>query len=148
MKINWGTGIVIGMSLFVAFILFFVIKISTDKRYDYDLVTEEYYQKEMIFQKEMEAETNSNNLESKISGQKNTDGYLLTFPNNIDYSKVEGTVFLYRPSNKQLDFQLPLELTNQNLLIPDNSLVAGRWNTIIKWKYEGVDYLYKKEITY
>ncbi len=39
MKINWGWGLAIGMVLFVAFIMYFVIKISTDKKYDYDLVT-------------------------------------------------------------------------------------------------------------
>jgi nitrogen fixation protein FixH len=148
MKINWGTGLVIGMALFISFILYFVIKISTDKKYDYDLVTEQYYQKEMVFQKEFDAEENSNSLETNISGEKTAEGWMLTFPKNIDYTKVKGTVFLYRPSNKQLDFQLPLKLSSPNLLIPDKRLVAGRWNTIVQWSYEGEDYLYKKEIVY
>lgn len=136
------------MVLFIAFIMYFVIKISTDKKYDYDLVTEEYYKKEMVYQKEIDDEENSNSLETAISGEKTTEGWLLTFPKNIDYSKIEGTVFLYRPSNKQLDFQLPLKLSSGNLLIPDQRLVAGRWNTIVQWTYEGEDYLYKKEIVY
>jgi len=148
MKINWGTGLVIGMVLFMGFILFFVIKISTDKKYDYDLVTEEYYKKEMVYQKEIDAQQNSNSFETSISGKKISEGWMLTFPKNIDYSKIEGTVFLYRPSNKQLDFQLPLKLSNPNLLIPDQRLVAGRWNTIVQWRYEGKDYLYKNEIVY
>ncbi len=148
MKINWGTGLVIGMALFISFILYFVIKISTDKKYDYDLVTEQYYQKEMVFQKEFDAEENSNSLETNIFGEKTAEGWMLTFPKNIDYTKIEGTVFLYRPSNKQLDFQLPLKLSSPNLLIPDKRLVAGRWNTIVQWSYEGEDYLYKKEIVY
>ncbi len=148
MKINWGTGLVIGMVLFIGFILFFVIKISTDKKYDYDLVTEEYYKKEMVYQNEIDAEKNSHSLEGAISGEKTAEGWMLTFPKNIDYAKIEGTVFLYRPSNKQLDFQLPLKLSSPNLLIPDQSLVGGRWNTIVQWRYEGKDYLYKNEIVY
>lgn len=148
MKINWGTGLVIVMVLFIGFIMYFVIKISTDKKYDYDLVTEEYYKKEMVYQKEIDAEENSNSLEGSISGEKTQAGWMLTFPKNIDYSKIEGTVFLYRPSNKQLDFQLPLKLSSPNLLIPNERLVAGRWNTIVQWRYEGVDYLYKNEIVY
>ncbi|SRX55108.1 FixH family protein [Aequorivita sp. CIP111184] len=148
MKINWGTGLVIVMALFITFIMYFVIKISTDKKYDYDLVTEEYYKKEMVYQKEIDDEENSNSLESNISGEKTQEGWMLTFPKNIDYTKIEGTVFLYRTSNKKLDFQLPLKLSGQNLLIPDDRLVAGRWNTIVQWTYEGKDYLYKNEIFY
>lgn len=148
MKINWGTGLMIGMVLFIAFILYFVIKISTDKNYDYDLVTEEYYKREMFYQQEIDAEENANSLSTNITGKKTKEGWMLTFPSNIDYKKIEGTVFLYRPSNKQLDFEIPLKLSSPNLLIPDERLVAGRWNTIVQWRYNGEDYLYKKEIVY
>ena len=148
MKFNWGTGLAIWLVLFIGFIMYFVIRISTEKKYDYDLVTEEYYQKEMVFQKEMDDEANSNTLESSISGKKIAEGWMLTFPKNIDYSKITGTVFLYRPSNKKLDFVLPLKLSDPNLLIPDERMIPGRWNTIVRWNYEGEDYLYKKEIVY
>ena len=148
MKFNWGTGLAIWLVLFIGFILYFVIRISTEKKYDYDLVTEEYYKKELVFQKEMDDEENSNSLKSNIVGEKTAEGWLLTFPGNIDFSRIEGTVFLYRPSNKQMDFQLPLNLSNSDLLIPDKLLVPGRWNTIVRWSYEGEDYLYKKEIVY
>lgn len=148
MKMNWGTGLAIWLALFIAFILYFVIRISTDKKYDYDLVTEEYYKKEMVFQQEMDAEANSNTLNGRISGEKISEGWMLTFPENMDYSKIEGTVYLYRPSNKKLDFQLPLKLSNSQVLIPDQRLLAGRWNTIVQWSYKGEDYLYKNEIVY
>ncbi|MDN3724171.1 FixH family protein [Aequorivita sp. SDUM287046] len=148
MKINWGTGLVIGMILFVGFIMFFVIKISTDKKYDYDLVTEEYYKRELVYQKEIDAAANSNSLLENISGAKTNDGWVLTFPGNLDYSKIKGNVLFYRPSNKKLDFQEPIQLSAQNLLIPDARLIPGRWNTIVQWNYDGEDYLYKEEIVY
>ncbi len=148
MKVNWGTGLMIGMVLFIGFILFFVIKISTDKAYDYDLVTEEYYKKELVYQQEIDAQENSNSLAQNISGTKTEEGWLLRFPDNLDYSKISGTLFLYRPSNKKLDFQEPLQLTGQELLIPDARLVPGRWNTIVHWSYNGKDFLYKNEIVY
>ena len=50
MKINWGTGLVIGMVLFISFILFFVYRMTTDNDLEHDLVTEGYYQKEMELQ--------------------------------------------------------------------------------------------------
>ena len=148
MKINWGTGIVISIVLFIGFILFFVVKMSTDKKYSHDLVTEEFYQKGMVYQEEIDAEENSNMLSSNIEGKRVPAGWQLSFPKEIEASKVKGIVFLYRPSNKQLDFDFPLVISGSNLLIPDKRLLGGRWNIIIDWEYEGNKYMYKKEIVY
>lgn len=148
MKINWGTGLVIGMVLFVSFILYFVIRISTEKKFDYDLVTEEYYKQEMFLQGEIDAQENSFALKGEIHGEKTKDGWLLTFPDDLDYSGITGVVSMYRPSDKQLDFDLPLNISNGQVLIPEERLVTGRWNTIINWEYKGKSYLYKKKIIY
>ncbi len=148
MKINWGTGLVIGMVLFIAFILFFVIKMSTDDKYSHDLVTQDYYKKEMVYQQEIDAQQNSKDLSEKISGERVSDGWLIHFPTSFDPARIEGTVFLYRPSNEQLDFDFPLVLSGSNLLIPDNRLLDGRWNITIAWNYEGEQYLHKESIVY
>jgi len=148
MKINWGTGLVIGMALFIGFILFMVIKMSTNENFSHDLVTEEYYKKELIYQEEIDAEENLNDFSEKILGKRVANGWQLTFPEEIDISKIEGTVFLYRPSNKQLDFDVPIELSGSNLLIPDKRLLDGRWNITMDWTYKNKNYLYKASISY
>lgn len=148
MKFNWGTGLMIGMALFVSFILFLVITMSTDKKYHYDLVTEEYYQKEMAYQTEIDAEENSKVFSEAIRGEKTKEGWLLTFPTEVDASKVTGTVFLYRPSQLVLDFQLPLVLQDNQIIIPHQQLVEGRWNITIEWRYKDTPYLYKEKIVY
>ena len=148
MRINWGTGIVIGMILFIGFILYLVITMSTDKKYSHDLVTEAYYEKEMAYQDEIDAETNMQGLSNAIVGAKTKDGWLIQFPDDIIPEKLVGTLFLYRPSNKQLDFDVPIELSGPNLLIPNERLLDGRWNITMEWEYEGKKYLYKKQIVY
>lgn len=148
MKWNWGTGIVIVMACFISFILYFVIRMSTEEAYSHDLVTEEYYAKEMVYQQEIDAETNTNNLNTKIGSKKGEEGWKLTFPNELDPTKINGKVFLYRPSNQRLDFDIPLELSSPDLLIPDKNLIDGRWNITIDWTYEGKSFMYKEEIVY
>ncbi|NNM22709.1 MAG: FixH family protein [Flavobacteriaceae bacterium] len=148
MKINWGGGIVIGMILFIGFILFMVIKMNVDKKYDHDLVTEDYYKKELAYQEEIDAEENLKTLSSQIHGEKVAEGWLINFPKDLDPQKIEGTVFLYRPSNEHLDFDLPLVVSDSNLLIPGERLLDGRWNITIDWEYKGEKYLYKKSIVY
>jgi len=74
MKINWGTAIVLVFVGFISFILFFVVKMNTNEKYEHDLVTEEYYKKELAFQKEIDAEQNAKNLKKDISVRKTAEG--------------------------------------------------------------------------
>ncbi|WP_400079811.1 FixH family protein [Winogradskyella sp. R77965] len=148
MKINWGTAIVIAFVCFIAFIMYFVISMSTDKKYDHDLVVEDYYQEELKFQTDIDKEAHSKTLDTDISWQKTSEGIKINFPKNLDLKDIKGKVFLYRPSNKQFDFEIPISLSNHNLLIPDKRLLGGRWNIKVDWKYNNNSYLYKTEITY
>lgn len=148
MKWNWGTGLVVGMICFISFILYFVITMSTDDKYRHDLVTEEYYAKEMAYQNEIDAETNTNNLASKIVSKKVAEGWLLVFPDELVPEKIEGKMFLYRPSNQKLDFESSIEISSHNLLIPDKNLIDGRWNITLDWTYDGKAFMYKEEIVY
>jgi nitrogen fixation protein FixH len=148
MKINWGTGIVIGMVLFISFIMFLVINMLTDEKFDHDLVTEDYYKRELHYQDEINAETNAFALEKNISDHRAQNGWIIEFPKNLELSKISGNINFYRPSNQKLDFNIPLNLKAHQVLIHNDKLVSGRWNINIHWKYEGKPYLYKNEIVY
>ncbi|RAR50962.1 FixH family protein [Flavobacterium lacus] len=146
MKINWGIGIVIAIVLFISFILYFVIKVQVDSTYDHDLVVEEYYKQELVFEKRMEKEQNDKNLALPVEIIAQEDGLKIVFPTDIDATKIKGKVSLYRPSNLKLDFEVPISLSGSHLLIPKNNLVGGRWDISIDWTYEGKEILTKKTI--
>ncbi|WP_422108060.1 FixH family protein [Winogradskyella sp.] len=148
MKINWGTAIVIAFVGFIGFIMYFVVNMAANDKYDHDLVVEDYYQQELKFQSDIDKEENSKTLKTNITWQKTQDGILITFPKDLDIKDIKGKVFLYRPSNKQLDFETPISLSNHNLLIPDNRLLDGRWNINIDWTYNNKSYLFKEQINY
>lgn len=147
MKINWGTAIVLAFIGFMGFILFFVIRMSTDEKLNHDLVVEDYYQQELQYQNDIDKVENTKTLSEQITWSRTSDGLLIVFPKDIA-SSIEGNVFLYRPSNKQLDFEIPISLSDHHLLIPDNRLLDGRWNMVIEWKDPKKSYLYKTAITY
>jgi hypothetical protein len=148
MKINWGTGIVIAFISFIGFILYLVITMSTNKKYEHDLVTEEYYKEELQYQNEINKLNNAKNLNTNIVYNKTNEGVVIQFPKDFDAEKITGKMFLYRPSNKQLDFETTISLSKTYLLIPDKRLVDGRWDIKIDWQYNGKNYLYKKSIIY
>ena len=148
MKFNWGTGIVLAFIGFISFIMYFVISMSTNKKIESDLVTENYYGQELEFENDLHKQRNAQALKENITWKHIQEGLVFTFPTDMDPTKISGNVFLYRPSNKQLDFESSISLSEHNLLIPDKSLLDGRWNIKIDWQYKGNSYLYKDEIVY
>ena len=147
MKINWGTAIVIAFGLFISFILYFVVKVQSDSKYDNDLVVEEYYKHDAKFDDEMERVQNAEDLVSKPVINIVDEGVTIVFPATLAPKNIKGKVSLYRPSNKKLDFEIPISLSDATtLLIPKKSLAGGRWDINMEWQYEGKSYLTKETI--
>ncbi len=149
MKINWGTSIVIAFILFISFILYFIIKASTQDKYDFDLVSDSYYKDELNYQTDIDKLNNAKVLDLDIRVKKNKKGIEINFPATYITENIDGKVSLYRPSNQNLDFDIPFILTKTTtLLIPDNKLVGGRWDIKISWTKNNKEYLLKKEFVY
>ncbi|CAM1347588.1 FixH family protein [Tenacibaculum insulae] len=148
MKLNWGTGIVIAIVAFMSFILYLVISMSTGKSYNHDLVSEKYYQNELEYQKSIDATKNAKELKENIKIKKTSEGLKIDFPSEFNPKDIKGKVFLYRPSNKQLDFEIPISISNTYLLVPEKRLLGGRWNITVSWNYKNKQYLYQKELNY
>ncbi|MEM1258131.1 MAG: FixH family protein [Bacteroidota bacterium] len=148
MKFNWGTGIVLTFVGFISFIMYFVVRMNTENRADHELVTEEYYERELGYQKEIDAEKRAIDLKATLNISKTEKGLLIQFPKNFKPENITGKVSLYRPSNRHLDVNFPLSLSNTHLLIPDNRLVDGRWDIAIEWNYDGNGFLHKEKISY
>ncbi|MCW2119545.1 FixH family protein [Flavobacterium sp. 7A] len=147
-KINWGTAIVIAIALFMSFILYFVIKVQTNSKYDNELVVEEYYKHDSHFQDEMKRVQNAHDLKNKPTFTESTKGITVAFPAEFEQAKIKGKVSLYRPSNKKFDFEIPISFSESNptLLIPKLKLVDGRWDIIMEWQYDGKLYLSKETL--
>jgi len=146
LKLNWGTYIVIAFALFITFILYFVVKVQSDSKYDNDLVVEEYYKHDIHYQEEMQRVQNAQDLATKPKVTQLDQEVTITFPDNFVPKKIKGTVSLYRPSNKKLDFQVKLDLTESTVHIPKTNLVGGSWDINMEWQYEGKSYLTKETL--
>ena len=148
MKMNWGTGIVIAMISFIVFILTFVYRSVAVDDYQHELVSEDYYKDELLYQQEIDKMNKASELEANLSLRRISEGLVVYFPAELDASKISGTVRLQRPSNKNLDIELAIDLDGNELLIPEDRLVSGKYQVIIDWKHDGAEYLFKDEIFY
>ena len=147
-KVNWGTGIVIAIIGFISFIMYFVVRMNVEDKFDHDLVVEEYYKQETHFQDKLDAAQNAAHLKGTPKVEKLKKGIQITFPNAWNLNQAEGTCTLYRPDNKKLDLEIPLEVKNNQFLIPDEKIVEGSYKIQLSWKQEGKSYYYTKSIFY
>ncbi len=147
-KINWGTGIVIAMALFVIFILQFVFRATFYEKYDFHLVADDYYKEELNYQKEIDKEKKANSLKQNIKLVKTGNGLEIVFPSEFEYAKLKGTIKLLRPSNYKLDFKSDLKLTSNTFFIDNKYLLAGIYKITVDWSYNADRYLFKSTFVY
>ena len=148
MKLNWGTAVVIAMISFMVFILTFVYRSAVMDEYQHELVSEDYYGDELHYQEEIDKLNNASTLEVDLTLMRTADGLILRFPEGLQPDNISGSIYLQRPSNKSLDLRMPIEIIENDLLIPDENLASGKYLVIVDWKYEDSEYMFKDEIFY
>ena len=145
MKLNWGKSIVLAIILFIGFIMFMVIQMTTQKEFDHDLVVEEYYKKEMTLNDKLEKLNNGRTYENKISFVANANGVLLKFPENLKKIN-KSELYGYRASDKGLDFKSPIKMNENREALVNRPLKSGPWEFTLAFTLDSKDYLVKKTI--
>jgi len=143
MKLNWGSGIAIFYIAFVVAILTFVVWVSQFKP---DMVTDDYYAEEQVYQQVIDKKNNTNQLEGNVVVDANVSSINVSLPVGLAEHAVEGVLFLYRQSDKDLDMKF--NFAGDELMYTFNSdkIIAGNWTVKLSWNSEGKDYFYEKKI--
>jgi len=147
-KLNWGQSLALVMLAFMVFILSFVYKTFTRDSYDHHLVSDEYYQDEIVYQKEINARKNASKLSEKVILSNIDKGISIKFPKEINQNAISGKIKIMRPNTSKLDLTLPIKLENHEMIIPKKNLINGVWNIRIDWKANNTNYLYKEDYYY
>lgn len=146
MKLNWGTSIVISFVLFIGFIMFMVVQMMSKKELEYDLVVESYYQKELTFQDDLNSAQNAADLKDQVKVEVVSEGLQIIFPSEFEPTSLKGELFLYRPSDKALDFTIQLQLEESKYVLPRSLLKTGKWEVNLKFNHKGEDYFVQQKI--
>ena len=147
MKLNWGTSIVIAFVLFIGFIMFMVVQMISKKELEYDLVVESYYQKELTFQEDLDSAQKAADLTNQVEIALESEGLLVRFPSEFDFTKIQGELYMYRPSDKMLDFTVPLQLDSNDFVLPTSVLKSGSWEVNLKFSHQDEDYFIQHKIS-
>ncbi len=131
---NWGKGIIIAMALFMGFILTLVITLM---RQDVDLEIDDYYNKELAFNEQYNAQQNYMDATEKITFNVTTDSLFVIFPKDLQTGAAK--IQLQRPNNKQQDAVFDVQASDK-VYIPTKSLPKGVFNCTITGKRNGKMY--------
>ncbi len=140
MKLSWGKGITIFMIAFMTFILYMVITLMSKNT---DLESEDYYQKEIEFEKEIKASINTNNLKEKVKVTQNEDYVVVQFPNLEELDSI--SVLMFRPDNEKDDQTFTVE-DSKILMIPLKKLKLGVYDLKIQYQVAGELYMQKESV--
>jgi hypothetical protein len=145
-KINWGVGIAVVIVLFIIGIAANVIFSLSRKS---ELVSSDYYKKEISYQKQIDKMALTKKLPEKMKIFTAGDNLVLKFPDIFKGQKVDGEIILYRPSNDMLDKKSKINLNDENLqLIDVKQFAKGLWRVKINWKVNGSEYYNEETINF
>lgn len=137
-KLNWGSGIALFYIFFVLILISFVIFTFFNK---VDLVEDNYYKKELVYQKHIEKIDRTSKLTDQLKIISDNEYIELLFPVNIVSSKIGGTINFYRPSNRKLDFSVAVspDLSGRQI-VETKKIAKGLWKVKVNWKSDSLDY--------
>lgn len=139
-RFTWAHGIVIALGSFMIFIMSLVF-LAGDMG---EMVDENYYQKTIEYQDDINAAQRANSLQHKPEIVKQANGYMIRF---FDNQAENGEVLFMRLNDSRDDVREVLKLNDRNeQLVHSVKLKNGDYQVSIRWKQAGEDYLIKETI--
>lgn len=106
-----------------------------------DLVTEDYYEKELKYQQHIDLVKSTSTLEQNIDFQITASKIILRYPNIGSATSYTGTVFFFRPSDKQSDFQSTVKVdSSYSQTFITETMDQGLWRAKIFWSVDKNEY--------
>lgn len=116
----------------IAFVGFIVILATILMSKNVDLVSEDYYQKEITYEDQIQAKKNANRLAETVKISQNDKFVIVSVPEG-PFTDVE--LSLDRPNNDAKDMLFPIEGT-KTFLIDKTKLDRGMYNAKITFSHE------------
>lgn len=124
---NWGQKMIFFAIIFMLMVVGLVAKMMGHAE---QLVDEDYYEKGLHFQQEIDAHKN---LNYRLEFHQKNEQIVFSSPGADSVNLIAK-----RPSNATLDFSLPLVSdANQNFIFPTDQMAKGPWNIHLEWKSKG-----------
>ncbi len=144
MNLSWGTKIA---GLYIGFVLLMITMVIMSAYQKTELVSDDYYERELKYQDKIDGMNNANLLSAQISHTINDNALIVQFPNDFKNKNVTGEIVFFRPSDKTKDFISQIRLNEtfcQTIDLKD--LSKGMYKMQTEWKADGKTYFNEETI--
>ena len=136
----WMWSLVASIIAFITFFVSFAIWTFQD---DVELVYDNYYAKDVVFEQQIKrvARTQALPFKPELSFNQTTQVLDVKFPLALGHTPTDGEVLLFRPADLHKDRLFPLALIGdslQTIALPD--MVSGLWRIKLNWTSGGEEY--------
>jgi nitrogen fixation protein FixH len=143
MRIGWGWKIGVLYGCFVAMILTLVIASSHQH---FDLVSSNYYDAEIGYQKVIDAGKNQSALSAPLAIHASDKTVTIDFPAEFKNKQLSGSVEFYAPVNAKWDRTFKINADNNSITIPRSELQNTRYTIKISCIADGKNFYQESDI--
>ena len=146
MRFTWAhAAVAIPVTIVVVFTSVLIRSMSDDKKTE--LVTDDYYAREIQFQEQINKTKNALILKTELDWRSNGGNWELGLKGEFAPELVKGVLTVYRPSDSSLDFDVPIKLdSNGTQLISGEKFKKGKYQIQVRWNASDLDCYLEKNI--
>ncbi|MEM7106068.1 MAG: FixH family protein [Bacteroidota bacterium] len=135
---NWGKGI--GLA-YIGFIAFMIMMVYKSAQQELNLVTKDYYEKDLTFEDQRVKRVNTSAFEKEVAINHLPENETVTFQFPGEDNKAQGTILFFRPSDNKQDKTIQISANAQNeMTVSTRELVSGHWRILVDWSDGERDY--------
>ncbi len=142
----WPYAIAIYFVVFISFITMFIIWAVRQKM---DLVRQDYYSDEMLFQQQIDTVNRTRAFTRQIDVNYDDARRAITIRLPMEHAlqALAGRIHLYRPSDAKLDRELKLAPNdNGTQQIDTTGLQPGLWKVRVQWTANGEEFYFDRAV--
>ena len=134
---NWGYKILFVYLSFITGILFLVFKSSSQK---VDLVTADYYQKELKYEQKIDEAERAQSLSSPLQYQVDGNRITIDFPGEMKGKLINAKTLLYYAADENRDSVYVLKTDSAKLVINLATKDKGMYEIKMDWNVDSTRY--------
>jgi hypothetical protein len=134
---NWGKKIAV---LYIGFVIMIGFLVYKSTQQNTDLVSDDYYKKEIAYQQIIDANANNKALATNPLIMHNEQFIHIQFPSTLHDQLITGIIELYNAANAKNDTSISFSTSNDSVSIALNNIKKGNYTAKIQYASERINY--------
>ena len=134
---NWGKKITI---VYLGFVALIVTMVVISVRQKVDLVSPDYYAKELNYQSDINKLNNAKSLATQLKCTVLNNALQVQFPSEHSSSNIQGKIYVYKPSDDKSDRVIDINATAGSQIISTNDFAKGMYKLTVDWSVDGKEF--------